>query len=67
MPTPLTISFCRLALLPTEVSLTDGARQQGMWLPLLLQTGEGVQKCAKPPRGALPVKHSVTTAKSYGS
>ena len=25
MPTPLTISFCRLALLPTEASLADGA------------------------------------------
>ena len=25
MPTPLTISFCRLALLPTEAALADGA------------------------------------------
>ena len=25
MPTPLTISFCRLALLPTEATLADGA------------------------------------------
>ena len=31
MPTPLTISFCRLALLPTEASLADGAE------PVLLQ------------------------------